>query len=201
MLDLRHFIRVYDQTLDAALCRRIIDEFEANPQGHQERSRVLEASPNQVTGRWIEMEAMGLAAADSIQAALIERAKDYAGRYARDTGHSLFPFRLESFRIKRYDPTASGMFPPHVDVSSTASMHRMLAVLWYLNDVEQGGDTWFGKIDVKVPPRQGRLLMFPPTFMYPHAGMPPKGRAKYIIGTYLSYASPHPAGANPTEAA
>jgi hypothetical protein len=115
---------------------------------------------------------------------LIERTKTYVGHYTHDTGHLLSPYMLESFRIKRYEPTASGMFPPHVDVTSSVSMHRMLAVLWYLNDVSQG-----------------RLLMFPPTFMYPHAGLAPKGRAKYIIGTYLSYVRPQTAGANPTEPA
>ncbi len=104
-----------------------------------------------------------------------------------DTDHQLFPYLLEGFKIKRYEAEPSGMFPPHVDVTHQGSMHRMLAVLWYLNDVAEGGETWFGKLDVRVAPRQGRLLMFPPIWMYPHAGMAPVSGRKYIVGTYLSY--------------
>ena len=53
----------------------------------------------------------------------------------------LFPHDFEEFKIKRYSPSGSECFPPHVDVTHTGTMHRMVAVLWYLNDVDEGGET------------------------------------------------------------
>ena len=51
----------------------------------------------------------------------------------------------------------------------------------------------FGKVgviaglDLKVEPRAGRLLMFPPYWMYQHAGLPPVSGNKYILSTYLMF--------------
>ncbi len=64
---------------------------------------------------------------------------------------------------------------------------RYLVFLWYLNDVDEGGETAFVDIDMKVAPRAGRLLMFPPYWMYQHAGLPPVSNDKYIISTYLMF--------------
>jgi len=43
-----------------------------------------------------------------------------------------------------------------------------------------------------VQARRGRLLMFPPYWMYQHAGMPPLSNDKYILSTYLLFEK-HPA--------
>ena len=64
---------------------------------------------------------------------------------------------------------------------------RYLVFLWYLNDVADGGETVFVDIDMKVAPRAGRLLVFPPYWMYQHAGLPPVSNDKYIISTYLMF--------------
>ena len=134
-----------------------------------------------------------------IEAKLKGVASEFAQRYARDVGYTLFPFDFEEFKVKRYSPSGNECFPPHVDITHTGTMHRMVAVLWYLNDVETGGETYFGPLDYRVEARCGRLLMFPPTWMYPHAGMVPRSNAKYIVGTYLKYraipGSPLSAGA------
>ena len=68
--------------------------------------------------------------------------------------------------------------------------NRYLVLLWYLNDVEVGGETRFPQLDVKVQARAGRLLMFPPYWMYQHEGLPPQSGDKYIISTYLLFQPP-----------
>ena len=61
-------------------------------------------------------------------------------------------------------------------------------MFWYLNDVDEGGETIFTEpLDIKVKPKAGRVLIFPPMWMYPHAGLAPKSNAKYIIGSYLNF--------------
>ena len=59
----------------------------------------------------------------------------------------------------------------------------------YLNDVEEGGETEFlsnGEFTVK--PKCGRMVVFPPSFMFPHRGRKPISNSKYILSTYLHYA-------------
>jgi hypothetical protein len=53
--------------------------------------------------------------------------------------------------------------------------------------VEAGGETRFPQLDLKVEARAGRLLMFPPYWMYQHEGLPPQSGDKYIISTYLLF--------------
>ena len=40
---------------------------------------------------------------------------------------------------------------------------------------------------MKIDPKKGRLVMFPPMWMFPHNGKPPISGPKYILSTYLHY--------------
>ena len=98
----------------------------------------------------------------------------------------------EQFRMKRYLPNDRDEFRFHVDVQSYATARRFLVAFWYLNDVEEGGETAFQAhssepITLKVQPKQSRMLLFPPLWTHPHMGMKPISGPKYIVGTYLHY--------------
>ena len=105
------------------------------------------------------------------------------------TGDRFFPKRygLEEFRIKCYNDTQD-CFSPHVDVGDLNSSKRFLAFLFYLNDDFEGGNTEFRLPDKQViKPEQGSVLMFPPTWQYPHEGRPVTAGTKFIMSTYLHY--------------
>ena len=38
-----------------------------------------------------------------------------------------------------------------------------------------------------LSPEPGKLIAFPPLWMFPHAGLPPRSTPKYILHTYLCY--------------
>jgi len=57
--------------------------------------------------------------------------------------------------------------------------HRIITYLWYLNDVEEGGETLFHNF--KIKPKTGSLLLFPATWTYKHSGAMPISNDKYII--------------------
>jgi hypothetical protein len=63
-------------------------------------------------------------------------------------------------------------------------MHRVITYLWYLNDVNDGGETEFCG-DFKVKPRAGKLVLFPASWCYPHKGIMPLSNNKYIITGWL----------------
>lgn len=92
----------------------------------------------------------------------------------------------ETFRIKRYRPGTGEEFRVHHDAKGYYC-NRYLVLLWYLNDVAEGGETVFPDLGVSIKPKAGRLLMFPPNWMFQHAGRPPVSNDKYILSTYLLY--------------
>ena len=91
---------------------------------------------------------------------------------------------LEEFRVKRYRENRDE-FKTHVDVGDVESSKRKLAFLFYLNDEFEGGQTAFG--DTLITPVKGDILIFPPMWMFPHAGMPVTRGTKYIMSSYLHY--------------
>ncbi len=70
---------------------------------------------------------------------------------------------------------------------------RLLTVLCYLNNVEEGGGTNFSKLDITVKAKQGRILVFENTFknnhnrhpLSQHAGMPVLNGEKYAFNLWF----------------
>jgi len=61
---------------------------------------------------------------------------------------------------------------------------RMLTFLWYINDVEEGGETQFWK-NVKIKPTVGKLVLFPASWTYPHKANIPISHDKYVITGWI----------------
>lgn len=60
---------------------------------------------------------------------------------------------------------------------------RIITFIWYLNNVEEGGETLF--YNGKVHPKKGSLLLFPATWTYNHKGNIPISNDKYIITGWI----------------
>lgn len=187
--DLRRYIRTYDGDLDARLCQQMIASF-AGLERFQLRNgrgvrRGLEDSA------WTELNVSRLSDPTFLGMfrQLIDRALD---RYNRDIGLAIpIPNSpvISNLTLKRYRAGQQEQFQLHFD-SINHVANRYLVLLWYLNDVEQGGETSFPQLDVSIPARAGRLLMFPPYWMYQHEGRPPLSGDKYILSTYLLFIDP-----------
>lgn len=180
--DLRRYIRTYDHDLDAKLCQQMIGSF-AGLERFQLRNgrgvrRGLEDSA------WTELNVSRLSdpAFLTMFRHLVDRALD---RYNRDIELAIpIPNSpvISNLTLKRYRPGQQEQFQLHFDAINHVA-NRYLVLLWYLNDVEQGGETRFPQLDVTIPARAGRLLMFPPYWMYQHEGQPPVSGDKYILST------------------
>ena len=90
------------------------------------------------------------------------------------------------FLMQKYNKN-EGKFVYHDDFSmvNNMKMHRVITYLWYLNDVDEGGETEFCG-DFKVKPTVGKLILFPASWCYPHKGMMPLSNDKYIITGWLN---------------
>jgi Rps23 Pro-64 3,4-dihydroxylase Tpa1-like proline 4-hydroxylase len=85
------------------------------------------------------------------------------------------------FQIQKYNKGV-GKYIFHNDhqIYLKDGMDRALTYIWYLNDVEEGGETSFFNKG-KIRPEQGKLVLFPSCWTYPHAGIMPISSDKYII--------------------
>jgi hypothetical protein len=189
---LDHFIRVYDANLDADFCRQLIESFQNLARFQASNGRGVRAGLED--SAWTELNVSRLAD-DGFRASFRQKIDRALERYNADVGlalplpNSMF---IADLTMKRYRPAAEEQFQLHFDAVNHLA-HRYLVLLWYLNDVASGGETEFPQLQRKVEPRTGRLLMFPPYWMYQHAGLPPISGDKYIISTYLMFGNPtHP---------
>ena len=94
--------------------------------------------------------------------------------------------RLEQWRMHRYNPNKH-YYKEHIDSIEYYSAQRMLVMLYYLNTVEEGGETKFATIDTAVKPVKGRLAIAPTWFGYPHSAEIPITESKYMIKTFVHY--------------
>lgn len=184
--DLRHYIRTYDHDLDPALCARMIQSFGALERFQRANGRGVRAGLE--GSAWTELNVTRMSDAGFLQLfrGLIDRA---LARYNADVGLGI-PVpnspATSDLVLKRYRTGVQEQFQLHFDAIHHVA-HRYMVLLWYLNDVADGGETRFPQLDCSVAPKQGRLLMFPPYWMYQHEGAPPRSGDKYILSTYLLF--------------
>lgn len=183
---LRHYVRCYDEDLEPALCAQLIASFDGLARFQRRNGRGVRAGLED--SAWTELDISPLSDA-GFRGFLLERIDANLARYNRDIGLRIGipPSRhISELVIKRYRPAGDERFQLHFDAIDAVA-NRYLVFLWYLNDVAEGGQTRFPDLDVEVQPRTGRLLMFPPYWMYQHEAPPPRSGDKYILSTYLLF--------------
>jgi len=67
------------------------------------------------------------------------------------------------------------------------ALHRVLLYIFYLNDVEEGGETEFYYQNLKVKPKKGSLVIAPCYFTHTHRGNIPLSNDKYILTSWLQF--------------
>jgi prolyl 4-hydroxylase len=177
---LAEHIRVFAGALSASHCRSLIDRFEASPeQVACRRDSGHSFVQLDVTQHWPDEHQV-----------LVPVLLSHFGEYQTAVGARFWPpqFAFENLRLKRYLPNGRDSFPPHVDVMCQTAARRFMTAIVYLN-APDGGETVFPELDIAVAPEAGKLLAFPPLWLFPHAGLPPRSVPKYILHTYLCYPS------------
>ena len=75
----------------------------------------------------------------------------------------------------------------HTERSSLDSLHRLLAFMTYLNDVEDGGSTYFSHYDLDIKPKKGLTIIWPAEWTHAHKGNIINSGSKYIITGWLTF--------------
>tara|TARA_B100000287_G_C20656218_1_gene788647 strand:+ start:1312 stop:1884 length:573 start_codon:yes stop_codon:yes gene_type:complete len=184
---LTDYIKVYDDIVEADFCDVTIETFETKADvPYLDREQRPSFHDLNISQKYIDRDPWWM----GIQHKLKGVFEEITQRYIDELDlKEEFPedYAFEEYRIKKYENNGYDRFKDHVDVSDYPSARRFLVGFLYLNDVEEGGETNFPKLDYSVKPKRGRIVMFPPTWQYTHAGLPPVSSNKYIVGTYLHY--------------
>jgi hypothetical protein len=184
--DLRRFVRCYDGALSAAFCTQMIDSFHRLARFHTRNGRGVRAGLE--ASAWTELDITPLSD-QTFQGFFFEQIETFRTRYNADLGLTIAVPPTTLFAelcMKRYIAGNDEAFQPHFDAVNEVA-DRYLVFLWYLNDVDEGGETEFVDLGLRVQARAGRLLMFPPYWMFQHAGLPPRSNDKYIVSTYMRF--------------
>ncbi len=180
-LNMDDFIKVYDNVLDRNICDALIKLFDIN--GFREIVS-NKGTPNFTQLNLNKRNPENVKYLSQVTSSVLNLYKNDFPDYTRWYPQRLF---LEEFRVKKYHSNNSDRFDLHVDVENHSSAKRYLAFLYYLNDDFTGGETEFPSYHKKITPKTGSVMVFPPMWMYPHAGLKVQKGVKYIMSTYCHY--------------
>ena len=100
-------------------------------------------------------------------------------------------FRLGEINMQHYEVNSGG-YPywhseAYPDPPHNEALHRMLLFMYYLNDVEEGGETDFFYQKISIKPQKGTMVIAPAYFTHTHRGNVPKSSDKYIITSWVLF--------------
>jgi prolyl 4-hydroxylase len=179
-------IQTFDDALSPALCQQMIDSFHRLERFQRPNGRGVR--PGHEESAWTELNLDPLSDA-GFRVMLLENMYRHAELYNRALKLPIqIPptDKISELVMKRYKPTGDEGFQLHFDALGEKA-NRYLVFLWYLNDVEEGGHTEFPELNLRIQAKAGRLLIFPPYWMFQHIGKPPISNDKYILSTYFLF--------------
>jgi Rps23 Pro-64 3,4-dihydroxylase Tpa1-like proline 4-hydroxylase len=181
------FIFEVDGALPADVCREMVRRFEARPEQQYQGRVGQQASQDQSIKKTMDLAISAQADWKDIDS-ILHRSLGMAIREFREK-FPFFkgPFKDIGYNMQRYQ--AGEYYHWHIDGGSHQFADRQLVAIWYLNDVEgPGGETEFLFQDVKVKPKEGKLVLFPPFWTHEHRAVTVEDGVKYIATTWVVFA-------------
>ncbi|MCC2617627.1 2OG-Fe(II) oxygenase [Aestuariibacter halophilus] len=100
-------------------------------------------------------------------------------------------FRIGDINAQKYDANSGGYPYWHSEVYPQPvhndALHRIMLFMFYLNDVDEGGETEFYYQQRKVQPKAGRMVIAPAYFTHTHRGNIPRSNDKYILTSWILF--------------
>ena len=183
------------ELLPKELCREIIDQFERDPGKHpgytlDSSGEKKSADPVKAsTDLGIPKEGIWTKVHDELHRTVSLAVASIAARFP---SLQVWPLRTTGYKIQHYSKSA-GYFRWHFDALGPGAWERQLAMVIYLNSVQQGGETCFHRQNLQFRPVAGDALFFPTFWTHMHCGEPPRSEDKYVISSFVCFDIPGPA--------
>lgn len=181
-IDIAPAIRQWDKGFSPDLCAQIIARFE------QDRRVQPDPQPDYSTRKYLNISKCG----DwrILNTRICQRSDELTGSYFKQKGPlanaTHHEWTDDGYVVSRYDVGDACIM--HVDGQCSVAPQnglRLATLLIYLNDVDDGGETWFPLQKLKIKPKRGRAVMFPVGYSHPHQVLPAKS-TRYILQTWIT---------------
>ena len=183
---LSRYVQIFDGAFSPALCEKMIQSFHSLERFPRPNGRGVR--PGHEESGWTELNLDPLSDA-AFRVMMLENMHRHAALYNQALNQPIaLPMtdKISELVMKRYRTTGDEGFQLHFD-SIGEKANRYLVFLWYLNDVTEGGGTAFPELGISVQAKAGRLVIFPPYWMFQHIGQQPVSNDKYILSTYFLF--------------
>ena len=176
--------------IDPTLCEEIIEYFEKNKhkqyQGQTASGFNLESKNRQdITLTPKELNFPENKIYKKYFENLFECYKDYNHQWPFLT-EMIKHLDIGNFNIGKYEP-GQHFQKVHCERCGLNTLHRLFAFMTYLNDVEEGGSTYFNHYDLDIKPKKGLTLLWTAEWTHTHKGNVLKSGVKYIITGWLIF--------------
>lgn len=189
-----HFVGLYENVLNEEECKQIIEVFEkykafglSSDRQRSENAAALNKKDETVDAETIlKFDTNTIAGIDVLKklikkiSSIIEH--EYADEFSSVSVHERF--LLRHFRIQKTKPS-SGYHIWHSEKISSYYADRVLTWTFYLNDIDEGGETELLSYGLRIKPKTGSLCIFPAGWTHTHRGNPPYKKDKYIVTGWL----------------
>jgi len=172
------------------LCQDLVEFFERNVGQQREgvTSGGLVATAKKSTDLQINPKDLRLATHSAITTYMKELYvcyQDYLQQWPFLAGF-LMEADIGSFNMQRYQAGEhfSGV---HSERCSLGNLHRVLAWMTYLNDVDDGGHTNFKHYGLNIRPERGKTLIWPAEWTHAHSGGVVQSGVKYIVTGWMHF--------------
>ena len=186
--ELDHFIAYFEELLPAALCAEIVERFEGSDEveqgrvfhsdrGHEQNADKMSYDlPIPDAGSWAPIFRQVHEAVSKAVEAIVPHYPSL----------QVYPLACTGYKIQMY-PAGEGRFAWHVDALGPHTQARVLALILYLNDVAEGGETAFHYQQREVAPRTGAAILFPTAWTHMHCGRVPRSDNKYVLTSFFQF--------------
>jgi hypothetical protein len=186
------FIFYVKELISKDLCQRIIENYQRDPRKHwgctlsghgktRLQDEIKVSTDLEITrgGAWTEaFSELNLAVNIALKSVV-----------AQVPSLQIWPLWWTGYKIQHYKKN-EGHFKWHFDALGPGTWDRQMAMVIYLNSVQEGGETCFDLQNLKVKPIVGDALVFPTFWTHAHCGEIPRSEDKYIISSFITFAIP-----------
>ena len=177
--------------METLICDQIIAYYERNKEKQMQGAQGLGSIRLETKNRWDisispkELNLKGNEIFNKYFENLFEFYKDYNKQWPF-LASIISQLEIGKFNIGKYIK-GQHFQKTHTERTGIGSLHRLLAFMTYLNDVDDGGSTYFSHYDLDIKPQKGLTVIWPAEWTHAHKGNVINTGSKYIITGWLTF--------------
>ena len=183
------FIEVYNDALTKKQCEKIIDFINSSDLTPGLVQTPLKADLIQSEkDSWdisLNAEDTSIEINDLIFNSLTRCIQDYKKQHPQIDQLATWRY-CQEYNLQKYNP-GQAYHSIHCENMNPKSSLRILAWMFYLNTVTDGGGTYFDNYDLTMNAVQGRCVIWPAYWTHFHRGIVSKTETKYIVTGWMNY--------------